>query len=427
MSASAAQPRDVIFLGPPGAGKGTQAQILQKTHGLTQVSTGDLLRRHRAEGTALGKAAQVYMDRGDLVPDALIVDMMEGELDAHAGGVLLDGFPRTVAQAEALDALLARKGRPQAIVVLFDISPRRRRRPLVRPLDEPADRPRVQRGNPPARVPGIDDDDGGPLVQRDDDKPETVRKRLSVYREQTAPLIGYYEPAGGCTSSTPRSGWPRWPRPSTHRSLRPADPRVITIKSAREIEIMRVGGKITARTLAMLARTARAGMTTRELDRLAEKSIREQGGVPTFKGYNGFPASICASVNDVVVHGIPGDYVLKDGDLLSIDIGTTFQGYVSDTAVTVPIGNVSEAAAFTTGDPGVPHAGDRPDAAWQAALRHRPRRSRACREPRLRGSPRPGRARDRQADARGARRCPTTARPARASRSKRASAWPSSP
>ncbi len=119
---------------------------------------------------------------------------------------------------------------------------------------------------------------------------------------------------------------------------------MITIKSAREIEIMRVGGKITARTLTMLARTARAGMTTRELDRLAEKSIREQGGVPTFKGYNGFPASICASVNDVVVHGIPGDYVLKDGDLLSIDIGTTFQGYVSDTAVTVPIGNVSEAA-----------------------------------------------------------------------------------
>ena len=196
MSASAAQPRDVIFLGPPGAGKGTQAQILQKTHGLTQVSTGDLLRRHRAEGTALGKAAQVYMDRGDLVPDALIVDMMEGELDAHAGGVLLDGFPRTVAQAEALDALLARKGRPQAIVVLFDIS-----------LDVVEDRlsgrwtnPRTGRAynekSAPPRVPGIDDDDGGPLVQRDDDKPETVRKRLSVYREQTAPLIGYYEPAG---------------------------------------------------------------------------------------------------------------------------------------------------------------------------------------------------------------------------------------
>lgn len=117
---------------------------------------------------------------------------------------------------------------------------------------------------------------------------------------------------------------------------------MITIKSSREIEIMRRGGKITARTLAMLLETARAGMTTRDLDRLAEKSIREQGGEPTFKGYNGFPASICTSVNQVVVHGIPGGYALRDGDLLSIDIGTTFQGYVSDSAATVAIGTASE-------------------------------------------------------------------------------------
>jgi methionyl aminopeptidase len=119
---------------------------------------------------------------------------------------------------------------------------------------------------------------------------------------------------------------------------------MIHIKSAREIEIMRRGGKITARALATLLSTAKAGMTLRELDRLAERLIREQGGTPTFKGYNGFPASICTSVNDVVVHGIPDDYALKDGDLLSIDIGTTFEGYVSDSAASVPIGTVSEAA-----------------------------------------------------------------------------------
>ena len=119
---------------------------------------------------------------------------------------------------------------------------------------------------------------------------------------------------------------------------------MITIKSSREIEIMRRGGKITSSTLSMLLRTARAGMTTADLDRLAEESIRAQGGEPTFKGYNGFPASICASVNDVVVHGIPNDRVLRDGDLLSIDIGTTFEGYVSDSAATIPIGNISEAA-----------------------------------------------------------------------------------
>lgn len=116
---------------------------------------------------------------------------------------------------------------------------------------------------------------------------------------------------------------------------------MITMKSAREIEIMRRSGKITSAVLAMLLKTAKPGMTLREVDRLAEKGIRERGGIPTFKGYHGYPASICASVNEVVVHGIPGNQVLKDGDILSIDIGTTFEGYVSDTAATVALGNVS--------------------------------------------------------------------------------------
>lgn len=119
---------------------------------------------------------------------------------------------------------------------------------------------------------------------------------------------------------------------------------MITMKSAREIEIMRRSGKITSAVLTELLRSAKAGMTLREIDRLAEKGIRDRGGIPTFKGYHGFPASICASVNEVVVHGIPGDRVLVDGDILSIDIGTTFEGYVSDCAATVGIGNVSAEA-----------------------------------------------------------------------------------
>ena len=119
---------------------------------------------------------------------------------------------------------------------------------------------------------------------------------------------------------------------------------MITIKSAREIEIMRRSGKITSKTLSMLIKTVRAGMTTGEVDRLAEESIRAMGGIPTFKGYHGYKHTICASVNDEVVHGIPGGRVLSDGDLLSIDIGTTLEGYVSDSAVTVAIGNVSEDA-----------------------------------------------------------------------------------
>ncbi len=119
---------------------------------------------------------------------------------------------------------------------------------------------------------------------------------------------------------------------------------MITLKSPREIEAIRRSGKITAAALSELMQTARAGMTTRDLDRIAERAIHGRGGVPTFKGYRSFPASICTSVNAQVVHGIPGPYVLREGDLLSIDVGTTFEGFVSDSAVTLPIGNISPEA-----------------------------------------------------------------------------------
>jgi methionyl aminopeptidase len=116
---------------------------------------------------------------------------------------------------------------------------------------------------------------------------------------------------------------------------------VIALKSAREIEIMRRSGKITSSVLTALMKAVRPGMSTGDLDAMAESGIRQHGGVPTFKGYHGFSGSICASVNDEVVHGIPGSRRLRDGDLLSIDIGTTFEGYVSDSAVTVGVGTIS--------------------------------------------------------------------------------------
>ena len=119
---------------------------------------------------------------------------------------------------------------------------------------------------------------------------------------------------------------------------------MVTLKSPREIEIMRRSGAITARVLSEVMKAVRPGISTSELDSIAERGIRGAGGVPTFKGYNGFPGSICASVNDEVVHGIPGPRVLHDGDLLSIDIGTTLEGYVSDSAVTVAVGTISSNA-----------------------------------------------------------------------------------
>jgi adenylate kinase len=186
----------VIFLGPPGAGKGTQARRLHERFGIAQISTGDLLRGNLARGTKLGKEAEGYMHRGQLVPDALVIEMIAHELERARDGFVLDGFPRTVAQAEALDALLARRRSPLDAAIFFSGD----RSALVARLAARWTNPRNGRTynaltNPP-KVAGVDDEDGGELVQRDDDCPETVAKRLEVYDVQTRPLVEYYRGAG---------------------------------------------------------------------------------------------------------------------------------------------------------------------------------------------------------------------------------------
>ena len=119
---------------------------------------------------------------------------------------------------------------------------------------------------------------------------------------------------------------------------------MIVRKTDSEIETMARAGRVVAETLALLERSAAPGVSTGELDRLAEEHIRSRGGTPTFKGYRGFPGSICASPNEMIVHGIPGEYRLREGDLLSVDVGVTLDGYVADSAITIPIGPVSREA-----------------------------------------------------------------------------------
>lgn len=187
----------LVMLGPPGAGKGTQAKRLAERLGVPHISTGDILRSAAAAGTPLGKEARRYMDDGGLVPDPVMVGLVEerlGQPDAGRG-YILDGFPRTVGQAEALDAMLAKSGRPIDAVLKIAVP----RDELVRRL---AGRRTCGDCGMMSQVAvdqgpnGRCDSCGGPLLQRDDDRLETVGRRMEVYERETAPLVGHYRGKG---------------------------------------------------------------------------------------------------------------------------------------------------------------------------------------------------------------------------------------
>ena len=187
--------QNLVLLGPPGSGKGTQGERLQEDLQLPYYATGDILRAAVREGTELGRAAKDYMDRGDLVPDGVIVGMIGERIDSAeaADGFILDGFPRTAPQAEALAEKLTELGRELTSVLLIDVSDEE----VVRRLG--GRRTCVENGhvfhvefNPPQQE-GVCDVDGSELVVRDDDKPEVIRHRLEQYHSKTAPLIEHYD------------------------------------------------------------------------------------------------------------------------------------------------------------------------------------------------------------------------------------------
>lgn len=189
---------NLVFLGPPGAGKGTQAERISGIYGIAHISTGDIFRENIKRGTELGRRAKEYMDRGELVPDEVVIGIVREALadEKCALGFLLDGFPRTVAQAEALEAMLREIGRPLDRVVNLSV-----------PDEVVVERLTARRTcrdcgrnyhlvfNPP-KVEGVCDACGGELFQREDDREETVRARLEEYRRKTEPLIDYYRERG---------------------------------------------------------------------------------------------------------------------------------------------------------------------------------------------------------------------------------------
>ena len=190
--------QNLILLGPPGSGKGTQGESLQDDLRLPYYATGDILRSAIKEGTEIGKKAKEYMDRGDLVPDDVIIGVIAERVQGEEAGdgFILDGFPRTVPQAEALEGEIEKLGRKMTAAILIEVP----KDEIVRRL---SGRRTCEQGghvfhvdfNPPKQE-GVCDVDGSKLIVRDDDKPEVVQQRLQQYDDKTEPLIGYYEEQG---------------------------------------------------------------------------------------------------------------------------------------------------------------------------------------------------------------------------------------
>jgi adenylate kinase len=187
---------NLILFGKPGAGKGTQAARLREDFDLPYIATGDMLREHRDKGTDLGKEAVKYMSNGDLVPDDLVIEMIMEEIEREGDdGFLLDGFPRSVGQGDALGEEIERRGRRLTAALLIDADDQT-------VLTRITGRRMCSNGHvyhvdfDPPKHDGVCDRCGKPLAQRDDDKPETVEKRLATYRKETEPLIDYYDERG---------------------------------------------------------------------------------------------------------------------------------------------------------------------------------------------------------------------------------------
>ncbi len=351
--------------GNPGGPAGEAAGRSGHFHGRDPAGGRPQEDRPRPEGA-------VRHGAGELVSDDLIVAMIGERLaepDARRG-FILDGFPRTLAQARAFETMLSGNGDALSAVLNFSV-----------PEAELTER-MLGRAQAEGRA---------------DDRPETIRERMKVYREKTEPLVGFYRrprpPDGdrrnGVRVGSRRAGRGRRAAGRSGHGYGNEEPRVITIRSAQELVKLEEASRIVLETLDVVEKAVAPGVTTEELDRIAESEIKKRGARPAFVGYRGYPKTLCTSINDEVVHGIPGRRALQEGDVVGIDCGAVAGGYYGDAARTVAgrQGRRREGEA-PRGHAEGPARRDRRGEAGRPGFGHRRRRRGRRPRPRLRRGPR---------------------------------------
>ena len=343
----ATKPR-LVLLGKQGAGKGTQANRLADHYGVPHLSTGDMFREQAALGTAFGLEAKRYMDDGELVPDEIVVGVVE-ECLAPGGplgdGFVLDGFPRTLHQAQELDRVL--DGHPLDVAINLDVP-----REIV--LDRLAGRrvcencQRVYHVNMPPTHELDLRHVRRQVVQRDDDTEEAIDRRLELYEQRDGADHRLLPRPGACSTWSTASA--RATRSSTASSRSSNEHACRTDRRASgpakdaAADRAHARGRQGRRRDARGVRPGRAspGATTADLDAAAREVLDRRHARSNFLGYHGFPAVACISPNEVIVHGIPGDRRLDDGDIVSIDCGAIIEGWHADAAITVPVGEIDD-------------------------------------------------------------------------------------
>lgn len=307
----------LVMLGPPGSGKGTQAELISQKYQLYHIIVGDIVRSVSKERTSFGGEVKNRFEKGIPQPDDIINRIIKDEISkkirANKPGFILDPYPISIVQAKGLERLIKKFGLDNPIVINIKVSEKSvLKRLLLR----------------------------GKEQKRADDRPDVIKRRYREYQKRISDLHKFYKNKKVC-----------WVDIDGEPNIQTVNKEIISkldkifrkngAPAQEDIKILREGGRRLAKILDKLCQAAKVGVSTLQLNNLAEKLIKNEGGTPNFKNFNGYPFATCISINDELVHGLPSPRKIKEGDLVGIDVGMEYQGWHLDTAVTLGIGKIS--------------------------------------------------------------------------------------